>query len=91
MLRDVDQFVRKCDKCQRFSHETNILANKLHYVVSAWLLLHWGIDIVGALSLATGRRKYAIVKTDYFTMWVKAKAYANIMQTEVKKNSFENT
>ena len=63
----------------------HIPANKLHYIVSAWSFLHWGIDIVGALPLASGRRKYAIVATNYFTKWVEVEAYANITQTEVIK------
>ena len=84
-MRDADQFIRRCNKCQRFSHKTNILANKLRYIVSTWSFLYWDIDIVGALPLAPGRRKYAIVVTDYFTKWVEAEAYENIMQTEVIK------
>ena len=67
ILRDAYQFVKKCDKCQRFSHKMHIPVNKLHYLVSAWPFLNWRIDIVGALPLALGRRKYAIVATDYFT------------------------
>ena len=40
---------------------------------------------MGALPLASGKIKYAIVATDYFTKWVKAEAYASITQTEVIK------
>ena len=77
--------MKRYEKCQRFFHKTHILENKLHYVVSAWPFLHWEIHIMGALPLAPGRRKYAIVVTDYFTKWVEAEAYENIMQTEVIK------
>ena len=90
MLRDADKLVRKCDKCQRFSHKTHVPANKLHCVVSAWPFKHWGIDIVGALPLAPRRRKYAIVTTDYFTKWVEVEAHANITQTEVIKFIWKN-
>ena len=85
MLRNADQFVKRCDKFKRFTHKMHNLANKLHYVVSAWPFLYWEIDIVGALLLAPGRRKYAIVTTDYFTKYVEAEAYGNITQTEVIK------
>ena len=85
MLREANQFVKRCDKCQRFYHKMHIPTNKWHYVVSAWPFLYWGIDIVGALPLAPGRRKYVIVTTNYFTKWVEAEAYANIAQTEVIK------
>ena len=77
MLRDADQFVKKCDKCQRFSHKMHIPTNKLHYVVSAWPNLCWGIDIMGALPLAPRRRKYAIVAIDYFIKSVEAEALIN--------------
>ena len=83
MLRDADQFAKRYNKCERFSHKTHIPTNKLHYMASAWPFLHWGIDIMGTLLLAPGRRKYSIVAIYYLTEWVEFEAYASIMQTKI--------
>ena len=37
---------------------------------------------------APGQRIYMLVLTDYFTKWVKAKAFHQVKDTEVKKNLF---
>ena len=61
----------------------HIPVNKLHYVVSAWPFLHWGIDIIGALPLALGRRKYAIIATDYFTKREEAEAVLGVLEVRL--------
>ncbi|GJR10431.1 reverse transcriptase domain-containing protein, partial [Tanacetum coccineum] len=38
----------------------------------------WGMDIVGPLLEGSGRVKYLIVATDYFTKWIEAKPLATI-------------
>ena len=43
--------------------------------------MKWGMDIVGI---------YMLVLTDYFTKWVKAEAFHQVKDTEVKKIIWKN-
>ena len=68
--------MRKCDVCQKFGNAIHVPAKALHSVTSPWPFYKWGIDIMGALPLATTQRKFMLVATDYFTKWAEAEAYA---------------
>ena len=52
--------------------------------------MKWGMDIVGKLPTAPGQRIYMLAVTDYFTKWVKAKAYHHIRDREVKNFIWKN-
>ena len=52
-------------------------------MVSPWPFAMWGIDIIGALPLARGGAKYAIVAVDYFTKWAEAEPLATITTKKV--------
>jgi ribonuclease HI len=78
MQKDAVDYVRKCDKCQRFSHSLHQPAGELQPLVSPWPFAQWGMDLVGPLPRATGNRRWLIVATDYFTKWVEAEPLANI-------------
>ncbi|XP_058202887.1 uncharacterized protein LOC131317345 [Rhododendron vialii] len=43
-----------------------------------WPFAHWGVDLIGPLSMAAGHVQHAIIAVDYFTKWVEAKALATI-------------
>ncbi|KAI5313860.1 hypothetical protein L3X38_043036 [Prunus dulcis] len=83
MARDVEQFSRKCDKCQRHALLIRQPAKKLNPVVGPWPFARWVMDIVGPLPTAVGRKKFVSLATDYFTKWVKAEAYKTVTQTDV--------
>ncbi|GKD70342.1 reverse transcriptase domain-containing protein [Tanacetum coccineum] len=59
-------------------------------VTSAWSFMKWGMDIVGLLPEGTGRVKYLIVTTDYFTKWMKAKPLATITGKQVVNFTRDN-
>lgn len=48
--------------------------------------MQWGFDIIGPLPRAPGQRQYILVASDYFTKWMKGKAYPRIREVEL--NSF---
>jgi hypothetical protein len=50
----------------------------------------WGMDLVGPLPIAQGNCKFATVAVDYFTMWVEAKALANITAPTIQKLFWQN-
>jgi hypothetical protein len=43
------------------------------------------MDLVGSLPTAQGNCKFAAIAVDYFTMWVEAKALANITTPTIQK------
>uniref|UniRef100_A0A2N9IX95 Uncharacterized protein n=1 Tax=Fagus sylvatica TaxID=28930 RepID=A0A2N9IX95_FAGSY len=83
-------YVRKCDKCQRFSHSVHQPAGELQLLVSPWPFAQWGMDLVGPLPKATGNRRWLIVATDYFTKWVEAEPLANIRDKDSIKFVWKN-
>uniref|UniRef100_A0A2N9HQJ4 Uncharacterized protein n=1 Tax=Fagus sylvatica TaxID=28930 RepID=A0A2N9HQJ4_FAGSY len=90
MQKDAVTYVKKCDKCQRFSHSVHQPAAELLPLVSPWPFAQWGMDLVGPLPRATGNRRWLIVATDYFTKWVEAEPLANIRDKDSIKFVWKN-
>ncbi|XP_070047081.1 uncharacterized protein [Nicotiana tomentosiformis] len=55
MEEDANIFVAKCDKRQRYANNMHRPAELLHAVISPWLFMKWGKDIVGPLPQAKGK------------------------------------
>uniref|UniRef100_A0A2N9J0F6 Integrase zinc-binding domain-containing protein n=1 Tax=Fagus sylvatica TaxID=28930 RepID=A0A2N9J0F6_FAGSY len=66
MQKDAVTYVKKCDKCQRFSHSVHQPAAELLPLVSPWPFAQWGMDLVGPLPRATGNRRWLIVRYGLF-------------------------
>jgi ribonuclease HI len=66
MQKDAAQYVKKCDKCQRFAPSIHQPAASLNPIASPWPFSQWGLDIVGPLPRAPGNRRWLIVATDYY-------------------------
>ena len=52
---------------------------------SPWLLARWGLDIVGPFLRVIKKRRWLLVKTDYFTKWFEVKSLSNIRDVDAKK------
>ena len=78
MNKDSLNYVKKCDKCQRFANIPRAAPNELTLMTSPWPFAVWGIDLIGSLPTGKGGVKYAIVAVDYFTKWVEAEPLAAI-------------
>ena len=87
---DSKDFVKKYDKCQRFTIMPHQPPEQLTTITLPWPFMKWGMDIVGKMSIAPGQRIYMLVLTDYFTKWVKAKAFHQVRDIEVKKQFWKN-
>jgi hypothetical protein len=85
MVQDIAEFVKKCEKFQRFSDKKHAPANELTSVISPWPFYKWAVDIVGPFSLALGQLKFLIVRVDYFTKWIEAEAFTKIKAERVKR------
>ncbi|XP_070046208.1 uncharacterized protein [Nicotiana tomentosiformis] len=56
MEEDAKRFVAKCDRCQRYGNNMHHPAELLHTVISPWPFMKWGMDIVGPLPQAKGKK-----------------------------------
>ena len=67
MQKEVQEYVKKCDQCQRFVRNIHQLGGVLNPFSSPWPFSQWGLDIVRLFPKAVGNKKYLIVCTNYFT------------------------
>ena len=90
MQKEAQEYVKKCDQCQRFAPNIHQPGGVLNPFSSPWPFAQWGLDIVGHFSKEIGNKRYLLVSTDYFTKWVKAEPLANIRDADVKKFIWKN-
>ncbi|XP_052171692.1 uncharacterized protein LOC127787675 [Diospyros lotus] len=90
MVKDSEQLVRTCDRCQRTSNLVHIPAVALAHLATPCSFAQWGIDILGPFPPVAGQVKYIIAVIDYFTKWVEAEAVAFITARRVKKFLWKN-
>ena len=67
MQKEVQEYVKKCDQCQRFASNIHQPGGVLNPLSSPWPFAQWGLDIVGPFPKAVGNKKYLLVCTYYFT------------------------
>jgi transposase InsO family protein len=73
--RDVKEFVRECDPCQRTGKPSFRHHWPLTPIVPLAPFAKWGIDFIGPISpVGSGRNRYIVLATDYATRWVEARA-----------------
>ena len=90
MQKEAQEYVKKCDQCQRFSLNIHQLGGVLNPLFSPWSFALWGLDIVDPFSKAAGNKRYLLVGTDYFTKWVEAEPLANIRDVDAKNFIWKN-
>ncbi|XP_074326789.1 uncharacterized protein LOC141664735 [Apium graveolens] len=90
MREDAFNFVRACDRCQRFTNYSNATASTITSLASPWPFSMWGIDLIGELPKAKGGVKYAVVAVDYFTKWAEAMPLATIMAKKIRDFVFNS-
>lgn len=80
MAKDAEQYVRRCDACQRFSPLIHQPVEELNSVLSPWPFAKWGIDLIGLLPLGKYRIKLAVIAINYYTKWVEAEPLSEITE-----------
>uniref|UniRef100_A0A2N9GXI9 Uncharacterized protein n=1 Tax=Fagus sylvatica TaxID=28930 RepID=A0A2N9GXI9_FAGSY len=84
LLHDATQFVKACDKCQRFANVPRVPPEEFTPITSPWPFAQWGLDIMGPFPVGTKQAKFLVVAIDYFTKWVEAEPLATISEKNVK-------
>nr|XP_023887575.1 uncharacterized protein LOC111999678 [Quercus suber] len=69
MQQEAQDYVKKCDQCQRFAPNIHQPGRVLNPLSSLRPFAQWGLDIVGPFPKAPGNKKYLLVATDYFTKY----------------------
>ena len=90
MQKEAQEYVKKCDQCQRFTPNIHQQGGNLNPLSSPWPFVQWGLDILGPFPKATGNKRFLLVGTDYFTKWVETEALANIRDVDAKKFIWKN-
>ena len=90
MQKEVHEYVKKCNQCQRFALNIHQPSGTFNPLSSPWLFAQWGPDILGPFPKAVGNKRFLLVSTDYFTKWVEAKPLANIRDIDAKKFIWKN-
>ena len=67
MQREAQEYVEKCDQCQRFAPNIHQPGGILNPLSSLWPFAQWGLDIVSPFPKAVGNKRYLLVDTEYFT------------------------
>ena len=90
MQKDVVEYVRKCEQCQKHALLTHQPTGHLNPISNPWPFAQWGLDILGPFPWAMGNRRFILVDVDYFTKWAEAETLANIQDVDVKKFVWKN-
>ena len=83
MLRHAQDYVKRCDHCQRFAPIVRKPPEMLTSINTPIPFALWGMDILGPFPLVSAQRKFMLVAIDYFTKWIEAKPLAMITTKEV--------
>ena len=85
MQKEAQDYVKKCDQCQRFALNIHQSGGVLNPLSSPWPFAQWGLDIVDPFPKVVGNKMYLLVSIDYFTKWVETEPLANIKDMDAKR------
>jgi len=85
MQKEAQEFMKKCDQCQRFAPNIHKPRRVLNLLSSPLPFAQWGLNIVGHFPEAAGNKRNLLVGTDYFTKWVETEPLANIRDVDAKR------
>lgn len=74
MIEDCENYALKCVPCQKYAPIIHAPMQELQASISAYPYTRWAMDIVCPMPQSR-QCAYLIIVTNYFTKWVKAKAY----------------
>ncbi|XP_022895281.1 uncharacterized protein LOC111409466 [Olea europaea var. sylvestris] len=78
MKKDASEYVKRCDRCQRFGNVIHSPAEDLTNINCSASFEQWGVDILDPFPVARGQLKFVAVAVEYFTKWAEAEPLATI-------------
>ncbi|VFQ73394.1 unnamed protein product [Cuscuta campestris] len=81
---------KRCRTCQVFYKHPGRPATYYQPTSNVIPFARFGIDIIGAFSVAQGGKKFVMVAIDYFTKWIEAEAMATITVWQCEKFVWKN-
>ena len=84
MQKDVQAYVKACNKCQKFGHVIRQPSEELTSMTAPWPFAQWGLDIMGPFLIAMRQLKFLVVDIDYFTKWVEVETLATITEKNIR-------
>ncbi|XP_057730205.1 uncharacterized protein LOC130945514 [Arachis stenosperma] len=85
MIKDSQEFVKKCTKCQENANFHRAPASELSLLTTSRPFAQWGVDILGPFPVGSGQVKYLIAAIDYYTKWIEAEALPSISSANCRK------
>ena len=85
MQKIAQDYVKKCDQCQRYALNIHQFGGVLNPLSSPWSFAQWGLDIVGPFPRAVGNRRWLLVGINYFIKWVEVEPLSNIRDVDAKR------
>jgi transposase InsO family protein len=87
----VCEFVRTCDKCQRFEGKQQLKYLPLRPIVVTGPFQQWGLDFIGGIHPpSSSQHRWILVATDYFTKCIEAIPTRNTNHTVIINFMQEN-
>lgn len=83
MYKQIEDYIKSCDKCQRFKNVTGLPSGVLHNIPVSCIFEHVHIDIIGPIRSTCRGNSYIITATDAFSKWAFAQAYQSVTTTSV--------
>jgi hypothetical protein len=84
LFSDVCEFVKTCDKCQRFEGKQQLKSLPLKPIVVTGPFQQWGLDFIGEIHPpSSSQHRWILVATDYFTKWIEAIPTRNANHTVI--------
>lgn len=67
VIRGAQDYVRKCDKCQKYGNIRRKPTVELSTVTCSIPFAQWGMDLLGPFFPSSGQRKHILIMVDYFS------------------------
>lgn len=78
MKKEIGDFVKRCDVCQKFANAISLSATLQSGISNPWPFSQWRIDVLGPFPKTVGQKKLVIVAVEYFSNWPEAETTPNI-------------
>jgi len=90
MQREAQEYVKKCNQCQKFSPSIHQPRGVFNPLSSPWPFAQWGLDIVSPFPRVAENKRYLLIGTNYFTKWVEIEPLVNIRDVDAKRFVWKN-